>query len=521
MTLLTLGDSDVRMVALIDVDGRAGRACAPIDVRLPLGYELTSISGSSLDTSDRRDDGAHADRQQSGRAPASVPGQPRAPARRRIVHAGHRLRHAARHVQRERGEVAIEGVGTLELTAAERDGVHRIDVRELNPALQSLARLSDALGVPLSADREQRARRWRSTSSGSPTPACSPLSPTAPSATTLVTTEGRALTEIVAAVQNRAQPFLKVMLPPGASMVSVEVAGAAAKPALGADGTRVPLLRPGFRPSGTYPVSFVYLHAGTPFARKGDLQMTLPRMDIPVGMVEWEVFVPDRYSVRPIGGNVVERRAYMGSRARVDSSTAKRLSGLSIAGGAVNVFDAPDGRPGEIRGRVTDQSKAALPGVEIVAVFGGSQRSTVTDDNGMFVLMDLPAGTAAISARLQGFQGLSRTLTFDPQQPRRIDFELRVAGTEERVTVTAERPVVDVQSTTRQVIISGERVPDPPVSQRQAPAPPSQNVINLQQRASGVLPIRVDVPRAGTSHQFVKPLVVDQEAVVNLRYKRR
>ncbi len=50
---------------------------------------------------------------------------------------------------------------------------------------------------------------------------------------------------------------------------------------------------------------------------------------------------------------------------------------------------------------------------------------------------------------------------------------------------------------------------------------PSQNVINLQRRTSGVLPIRVDVPRAGTSHQFVKPLVVDQETVVKLRYKRR
>jgi hypothetical protein len=29
------------------------------------------------------------------------------------------------------------------------------------------------------------------------------------------------------------------------------------------------------------------------------------------------------------------------------------------------------------------------------------------------------------------------------------------------------------------------------------------------------------VPRAGTSHLFVKPLVVDQETVVKLRYKRR
>jgi hypothetical protein len=50
---------------------------------------------------------------------------------------------------------------------------------------------------------------------------------------------------------------------------------------------------------------------------------------------------------------------------------------------------------------------------------------------------------------------------------------------------------------------------------------PSQNVINLQRRAAGVLPVRIDVPRAGTSHQFVKPLVVDQEATVMFRYKRR
>jgi hypothetical protein len=57
--------------------------------------------------------------------------------------------------------------------------------------------------------------------------------------------------------------------------------------------------------------------------------------------------------------------------------------------------------------------------------------------------------------------------------------------------------------------------------QRPVAAPPSQNVVNLQRRTAGVLPIRVDVPKAGTSHQFVKPLVVDQETTVKLRYRRR
>ncbi len=50
---------------------------------------------------------------------------------------------------------------------------------------------------------------------------------------------------------------------------------------------------------------------------------------------------------------------------------------------------------------------------------------------------------------------------------------------------------------------------------------PSQNVQNLQRRAAGVLPVRIDVPRAGTVHRFVKPLVIDDETQVTFRYKRR
>jgi hypothetical protein len=35
-----------------------------------------------------------------------------------------------------------------------------------------------------------------------------------------------------------------------------------------------------------------------------------------------------------------------------------------------------------------------------------------------------------------------------------------------------------------------------------------------------VLPIRVDVPRAGVSHEFVKPLVVGSIPTLRMRYKR-
>ena len=39
------------------------------------------------------------------------------------------------------------------------------------------------------------------------------------------------------------------------------------KPVQGPDGSRVPLLRAGFHPAGSYEVSFVFMHSGAPFAR--------------------------------------------------------------------------------------------------------------------------------------------------------------------------------------------------------------------------------------------------------------
>ena len=318
LTLVTLDDSDARMAALIDVSVVSGEP-RTIDVRLPPAYEVTGISGSSLESSEQRDGGL-----------VLTLGDPAARRHQFLVslerpHDGGSFTldtgfPSVPSAQRERGEIAIEGVGTLELTANGRGaaapgleasigGMHRIDVRELNAALQSLARMPI-----LSAFRYQR-------SAAAPAGLTIEVKRFADAgvlaavadravATTLVTAEGRALTEIRLHLQNRAQPFLKVALPAGATMVSVEVAGEAAKPVVGADGTRVPLLRPGFRPNGSYTVSFVYLHAGTPFLRKGDFQMTLPKMDIPVGIVEWEVFVPERYSVRAIDGNVIDRVAF-------------------------------------------------------------------------------------------------------------------------------------------------------------------------------------------------------------------
>src|SRR5262249_24912624 len=117
--------------------------------------------------------------------------------------------------------------------------------------------------------------------------------------------EGKSLTEVILRVRNHAQPFMKVELPQGASLLSAEVEGEKVKPVLGADGSRVPLLRAGFRPSGAYTVSFVYLSAGSPFVKSGSYEMGAVKLDIPVNLLTWELFPPDRLEVKQLGGSAL------------------------------------------------------------------------------------------------------------------------------------------------------------------------------------------------------------------------
>ena len=494
MTLITLDDADVRMAALVDVTVTQGEL-RTMTVRLPAGYELQSVSGSTIEESDEAEDDL-----------ILTLGNPAARSHQFLItlergHTGGSFSLdtgvvSLQDIQRERGEIAVEGVGTMDLTAGEQPGLHRIDVRELNPSLQSLARLP-----LLSAFRYQRP-------SGSAAPRvalgikrfddASVLAAAADRAvaTTLITSEGRALTEVRLEMRNRSQPFLKVELPQGATIVSVDLSGESAKPAAGPDGTRIPLMRAGLRTNGPYSVSFVYVHGGAPFAKKGDIDMTLPKMDIPIAVVEWEVFVPEQYSARAVDGNVIEARRY---RAVSSASTGYKPEEYVAARPAILM--PPTGvMPGQVRGRLFDSSGALLPGVSVQLAVGRYRATLVSDSSGTFTFSGVPNGDVVVTSVLSGFNTSSVTFPFDGR-PRRVEIQMDVASITESVTVTGEAALIDVR--------------------KDAEAePPSQNVVNLQTRAAGVLPIRVDVPRAGVSHQFVKPLVVGTEAAVTLRYKR-
>src|SRR5208337_3369792 len=64
-------------------------------------------------------------------------------------------------------------------------------------------------------------------------------------------------------------------------------------------------LRAGFRPAGAYTVSFVFMHSGAPFAKKGDSDISLPKMDVPIGILEWELYLPEQYKVKDFSGDAI------------------------------------------------------------------------------------------------------------------------------------------------------------------------------------------------------------------------
>ena len=47
------------------------------------------------------------------------------------------------------------------------------------------------------------------------------------------------------------------------------------------------------------------MDAGTPFAKKGGSELALPSMDVPISLLEWELFLPEQYKVKDFGGDAI------------------------------------------------------------------------------------------------------------------------------------------------------------------------------------------------------------------------
>ena len=111
-----------------------------------------------------------------------------------------------------------------------------------------------------------------------------------------------------------------------------------------------------------------------------------------------------------------------------------------------------------IAGVVRDTSGAVLPGVTVEAaspVLIEKSRTAVTDGDGRYSIVSLRPGTYDITFTLTGFSTFKRDGVIVPADTTvPVNADLRVGALEETVTVSGESPVVDVQNTQRQQIMT-------------------------------------------------------------------
>jgi hypothetical protein len=119
-----------------------------------------------------------------------------------------------------------------------------------------------------------------------------------------------------------------------------------------------------------------------------------------------------------------------------------------------------------ITGVVRDSSGGVLPGVSVEASSPElieKVRTAVTDADGRYRIVDLRAGTYAVTFTLTGFSTVRRgDIKLEGTFVATINADLKVGALEETVVVTGESPIVDVQSVSRQTTLSNEVINEIP-----------------------------------------------------------
>ena len=121
-----------------------------------------------------------------------------------------------------------------------------------------------------------------------------------------------------------------------------------------------------------------------------------------------------------------------------------------------------------IAGVVRDTSGAVLPGVTVDAASPAlieKVRTTVTDGDGQYRIIELRPGTYSVTFSLPGFRQMKRDgLELTPNFTATVNGELSVGSLEETITVSGESPLVDTQNVTQQKAITNavlDAVPTP------------------------------------------------------------
>jgi hypothetical protein len=129
------------------------------------------------------------------------------------------------------------------------------------------------------------------------------------------------------------------------------------------------------------------------------------------------------------------------------------VSALALLSGRASAQSA-------IAGVVKDATGGALPGVTVEAASPAlieRSRSAVTDGNGQYKIVDLRPGEYTVTFTLTGFSVVTRAgIQLPSAFTATVNAELKIGSLAENITVSGVSPVVDVQSSVQQTVVSRE-----------------------------------------------------------------
>src|SRR5262245_25197951 len=141
---------------------------------------------------------------------------------------------------------------------------------------------------------------------------------------------------------------------------------------------------------------------------------------------------------------------------------ALAVAGLALA---VRPAAAHDFR-GSITGSVVDSSGAVLPGVAVTVTntATGVAHDAVTDEQGLYKVLYINAGTYIVSAELQGF----KKVTYPDNQVRvgevlRVDVMMAPGVVEETVLVTASSPLINTTTGVSGTTVESKQIAELPL----------------------------------------------------------
>ena len=127
------------------------------------------------------------------------------------------------------------------------------------------------------------------------------------------------------------------------------------------------------------------------------------------------------------------------------------------------------GASGDIKGSVTDPTGAVLANATVTVTdpAKGTRRATATDSGGQYLVTGLLPAVYEVSAQNSGFETeIHKGVVINVGQTTVVDFQLKVSATSEKVEVTTEAPVVEVEKGSESNVVDQQYIQDLPIDQR-------------------------------------------------------